>query len=200
MSASDNMSETIIVNGQEHQIDDRKYLMYAQIVLLAGMSGSPSMTWRIRGTNEGGIVEPTGEKAVVPLRAGLVFNVAHTGERMSAPVALSTATRCPWSHRIGYDCELTDGHEGTHTATDLDGKSKVGWEPGRFGEYNRRSLHRFDVGDRVEDGHWGAGTVSSLRSPGVVAVKFDCAGTLHITESCLTPIAVHRVSTGEESK
>lgn len=71
----------VIINGIETEIDAtlKNYVMYQEIKLLACMSGSPSMTWRIRGTNDGGIVEPIGEKAVVSLRDGLVFNVAHTG-------------------------------------------------------------------------------------------------------------------------
>lgn len=50
----------------------------------------------------------------------------------------------------------------------------------------RSSSHAFAVGERVHDVVWGHGTVTSLRSPGVVAVKFDGKGTLHLTETCLT--------------
>jgi hypothetical protein len=73
------MSTVVIINGREHQVEGHNYLMYSQIVLLAGMTGTPSVTWRIRGTNEGGIVHPIGGKAVLPLLEGLVINVAHTG-------------------------------------------------------------------------------------------------------------------------
>jgi len=73
-------SYTVVINGQDHHVEGHNYLMYAQIVLMAGMRGTPSMTWRIRGTREGGIVEPVGEKAVVPLRDDLVINAAHTGD------------------------------------------------------------------------------------------------------------------------
>lgn len=70
----------VVINGEEHEIAPTKnYVMYEEIKLLAGMSGAPTMTWRIRGTNDGGIVHPDGEKAVVALREGLVFSVAHTG-------------------------------------------------------------------------------------------------------------------------
>lgn len=71
----------ITINGQDHSVDGalKNYVMYEEVKQLASMRGTPSMTWRIRGTNEGGIVEPLGEKAVVALREGLVFNVAHTG-------------------------------------------------------------------------------------------------------------------------
>ena len=67
---------TIIVNGQEHHVEGHDFLAYEQIVMLAGMSGTPSMTWRDRSTNAGGILAPGRSVAVRP---GLVFNVAHTG-------------------------------------------------------------------------------------------------------------------------
>jgi hypothetical protein len=44
---------------------------------------------------------------------------------------------CLWSHRIGYDCELSEGHEGGHQATDLDGVSKVGWGSNHRAAYQR---------------------------------------------------------------
>ena len=60
-----------------------------------------------------------------------------TTAETAAALPRSSEARCPWSHRIGYDCELPEGHAGDHAATDLDGKSKVGWKPGRVGEYRR---------------------------------------------------------------
>lgn len=45
--------------------------------------------------------------------------------------------RCPMSHLTGYDCELDEGHDGSHIATDIDGTSRVGWTPGKIGEYRR---------------------------------------------------------------
>jgi hypothetical protein len=47
------------------------------------------------------------------------------------------APRCRWSSRIGYDCELSEGHEGGHQATDLDGVSKVGWGSNHRAAYQR---------------------------------------------------------------
>lgn len=49
---------------------------YESIVSLADMTGTPSVTWKVRGTNDGGTLAP-GQKVVV--REGLVINVAHTG-------------------------------------------------------------------------------------------------------------------------
>jgi hypothetical protein len=48
------------------------------------------------------------------------------------------APRCRWSSRIGYDCELSEGHEGQHAATDLDGKSRVGWTSSHRSAYQRQ--------------------------------------------------------------
>jgi hypothetical protein len=48
------------------------------------------------------------------------------------------APRCRWSSRIGYDCELTEDHEGQHTAIDLDGKSRVGWTSSHRSAYQRQ--------------------------------------------------------------
>lgn len=70
----------IIVNGREHEVDEsaKDYVMYAEIVALAGKKGTPTVTWRARSTGEGGTLLPTSDRAVLSLRDGLIFNVAHT--------------------------------------------------------------------------------------------------------------------------
>lgn len=47
--------------------------------------------------------------------------------------------RCLAASRIGYDCELAEGHVGQHVSTDLDGKSKVGWGDDHPSAYRRMS-------------------------------------------------------------
>ena len=69
---------TITVNGVAHHVEGHDFIGYEQIVLLADMSGTPSVTWKIRGTREGGTLGPRGDVAV---RDGLVFNVCHTRKR-----------------------------------------------------------------------------------------------------------------------
>lgn len=61
-------------------------------------------------------------------------------ERIAAsdrPETPSNPFPCTWSSRIGYDCELHEGHQGSHVATDLDGKSKVGWTSDHRSAYRR---------------------------------------------------------------
>lgn len=64
----------VIINGREHSVAGAT-MRYSDIVVIAGMRDTPTMTWRIRGTNECGEVEPFGEVAV---RENLVLNVVHT--------------------------------------------------------------------------------------------------------------------------
>lgn len=66
----------VIVNGKLHAFADPE-ISYEDAVTLAGMSGTPSVTWRISRTTDGGILH-AGER--IPVRARLVVNVAHTGD------------------------------------------------------------------------------------------------------------------------
>lgn len=70
----------IIVNGKTIPTVRREIpsLTYEEIVKIAGMTGTPSMTWRIRRseTNTGGILSP-GDR--IPVQDGLVLNAYHTG-------------------------------------------------------------------------------------------------------------------------
>jgi hypothetical protein len=65
----------IIVNGERREIPPSP-VTYEQIVALAGMSGNPSMTWKLPLLGSGGTMSPG--CTLVP-SDGLVFNVCHTG-------------------------------------------------------------------------------------------------------------------------
>lgn len=68
----------VFINGRSVEICAAD-VTYEQIAGLAGKTGTPSMTWRLRNDpeNRDGILSPGGR---LPLREGLVFNVQHTGD------------------------------------------------------------------------------------------------------------------------
>lgn len=63
----------ITVNGKAHDVD-ADAIEYEALVELAGMTGTPSMTWR--AGKDSGILHPGDGAFVVE---GLVVNAAHTG-------------------------------------------------------------------------------------------------------------------------
>ncbi len=69
----------ITINGTQVEID-AETLTYEDVVRLAGMSGTPSIMWRVRNASGGlssGLMH-TASCGIVPSE-GLVFNVSHTG-------------------------------------------------------------------------------------------------------------------------
>lgn len=85
--------------------------------------------------------------------AAVAIRIIEEGDASFADMtdAEANGERCPWSNRIGYDCELAAGHDGTHMATDIDGKSKVGWGNDHAGNY-RRPSHRVGTAQGGHDG------------------------------------------------
>jgi hypothetical protein len=74
---TDEASCAVTVNGRHHgHIRKGERLYYAEVVALAEMSGTPSMTWRYQDGTGSGILSP-GQS--VEARAGMIFNVCHTG-------------------------------------------------------------------------------------------------------------------------
>jgi len=65
---------TVILNGESMRMPEGR-IDYEDLVSLAGLRGNPSMTWHQRG-GAGGILSPG---RWVEVRAGMVFNVVHTG-------------------------------------------------------------------------------------------------------------------------
>jgi hypothetical protein len=76
MIDADNPPEVeIIVNEQRIKVKQWD-LSYEEILLMAGKSGNPSVTWGVRGNNGGGILSAGKKVAVVQ---GLIINAMHTG-------------------------------------------------------------------------------------------------------------------------
>ena len=65
----------VLINGSPTTIPN-EILPYEGLVTLAGLSGTPSATYKCRRSGQSGILVP--EESVQP-RAGMVFNVMHTG-------------------------------------------------------------------------------------------------------------------------
>jgi FKBP-type peptidyl-prolyl cis-trans isomerase len=78
-STTEKKTMKITINGDAHETT-AETLTYEDVVKLAGMTGTPSVMWRVKNATGGlsnGIMH-TGSYAIVPSE-GLVFNVAHTG-------------------------------------------------------------------------------------------------------------------------
>lgn len=70
---------TIIVNGEEKDFSGETHIDYEDVVLLAGKSGSPTVTYRGPKTGDSrreGIMHPGCEPVMLVER--MVFNVVHT--------------------------------------------------------------------------------------------------------------------------